>query len=118
MSTTTQTTSTTIPVQQVTPELRRWIIAQAEVGCLPEDVVKAMVASGWHEDVALDAMEHTLRGHLASLREAVPGGGSSVPTPQIDDGANVIVVDGHPVKVVMSLRLPRVVIFADLLTPE
>jgi prolyl 4-hydroxylase len=77
-----------------------------------------MVASGWHEDVALDAMEHTLRGHLASLREAVPGGGSSVPAPQIDDGANVIVVDGHPVKVVMSLRLPRVVIFADLLTAQ
>ncbi len=118
MSTTTQTTSTTTPVQQVTPELRRWIIAQAEAGCLPEDVVKAMVASGWHENVALDAMEHTLRGHLASLREAVPGGGSSVPAPQIDDGANVIVVDGHPVKVVMSLRLPRVVIFADLLTAQ
>ena len=117
MSTTTQTTSTTTPVQQVTPELRRWIIAQAEAGCLPEDVVNAMVASGWHEDVALDAMEQTLRGHLASLREPVPGG-SSVPDPQIDDGANVILVDGHPVTVVMSLRLPRVVIFADLLTAE
>lgn len=118
MSTNTQTTTTTTPVQQITPELRRWIIAQAEAGCLPEDVVKAMVASGWHEDVALDAMEQTLRNHLASLREAVPGGGSSVPAPQIDDGANVIVVDGHPVKVVMSLRLPRVVIFADLLTAQ
>ena len=60
MSTPTETTSTAAtPVQQVTPELRRWIIAQAEAGCLPEDVVKAMVASGWHEDVALDAMEQT-----------------------------------------------------------
>jgi prolyl 4-hydroxylase len=110
--------TTTTPVQQVTPELRRWIIAQAETGCLPEDVVKAMVASGWHEEVALDAMEQTLRSHLASLREAVPVGGSSVPEPQIGDGANAIVVDGHPVKVVMSLRLPRVVIFADLLTAQ
>ena len=108
--------TTTTPVKQVTPELRRWIIAQAEAGCVPEDVVKAMVASGWHEEVALDAMEQTLRNHLASLREAVPVGASTVPQPQIDDGANVIVVDGHPVKVVMSLRLPRVVIFADLLT--
>ena len=118
MFSTDQTTSTTTPVQQVTPELRRWIIAQAEAGCQPEDVVKAMVASGWHEDVALDAMEQTLRNHLASLREAVPVGGSSVPEPRIDDGANVIVVDGQPIKVVMSLRLPRVVIFADLLTAE
>jgi prolyl 4-hydroxylase len=105
------------PVQQVTPELRRWIIAQAEAGCLPEDVVKAMVTSGWHEDVALDAMEQTLRGHLASLREPVPGG-SNVPEPSLDEGANVVVVDGHPVTVVMALRLPRVVIFGHLLTDE
>lgn len=113
-----QTTTHATPVQQVTPELRSWIIAQAQAGCQPEDVVKAMMASGWHEDVALDAMEQTLRNHLASLREVVPAGGSSVPEPRIDDGANVIVVDGHPIKVVMSLRLPRVVIFADLLTAE
>jgi len=105
------------PVQQVTPELRRWIIAQAEAGCLPEDVVKAMVTSGWHEDVALDALEQTLRGHLASLREPVPGG-SNVPEPSLDEGANVVVVDGHPVTVVMALRLPRVVIFGHLLTDE
>ncbi len=115
--TTTAASTTGQPVQQVTPELRRWIIAQAEAGCLPEDVVKAMVASGWHEDVALDAMEQTLRGHLASLREPVPGG-SSVPEPAISEGANVIVVDGHPVEVVMSLRLPRVVIFGHLLTDQ
>lgn len=113
-----QTTTHATPVQQVTPELRSWIIAQAQAGCQPEDVVKAMMASGWHEDVALDAMEQTLRNHLASLREVVPVGGSSVPEPRIDDGANVIIVDGHPIKVVMSLRLPRVVIFADLLTAE
>lgn len=116
-NTTAAASTTTQPVQQVTPELRRWIIAQAEAGCLPEDVVKAMVASGWHEDVALDAMEQTLRGHLASLREPVPGG-SSVPEPAISEGANVIVVDGHPVEVVMSLRLPRVVIFGHLLTDQ
>ena len=110
-------TSTSTHIQQVTPELRRWIIAQAEAGCVPEDVVKAMVASGWDEEVALDALEQTLRGHLASLREPVPGG-SSVPEPRLQEGANVIVVDGHPVEVVMSLRLPRVVIFGHLLTDQ
>ena len=52
--------------QPITPELRRWIVAQAEAGCQPEDVVKAMQASGWAEDVALAAMEETLRGRLAS----------------------------------------------------
>ncbi len=114
---TTQPTTRSTPVQQITPELRRWIIAQAEAGCLPEDVVKAMVASGWHEDVALDAMEQTLRGHLASLRQPVPGG-STVPEPNIDEGTNVIVVEGHAVEVVMTLRLPRVVLFGRLLTDQ
>lgn len=114
---TTQPTTRSTPVQQITPELRRWIIAQAEAGCLPEDVVKAMVASGWHEDVALDAMEQTLRGHLASLRQPVPGG-STVPEPNIDEGTNVIVVEGHAVEVVMALRLPRVVLFGRLLTDQ
>ncbi|MFM7850033.1 MAG: 2OG-Fe(II) oxygenase [Rubrivivax sp.] len=114
---TTQPTTRSTPVQQITPELRRWIIAQAEAGCLPEDVVKAMVASGWHEDVALDAMEQTLRGHLAALRQPVPGG-STVPEPNIDEGTNVIVVEGHAVEVVMTLRLPRVVLFGRLLTDQ
>ena len=114
---TTQPTTRSTPVQQITPELRRWIIAQAEAGCLPEDVVKAMVASGWHEDVALDAMEQTLRGHLASLRQPVPGG-STVPEPNIDEGTNVIVVEGHAGAVVMTLRLPRVVLFGRLLTDQ
>jgi prolyl 4-hydroxylase len=41
-----------------------------------------------------------------------------VPEPAIAEGANVIVVDGHPVEVVMSLRLPRVVIFGHLLTDQ
>ena len=114
---TTQPTTRSTPVQQITPELRRWIIAQAEAGCLPEDVVKAMVASGWHEDVALDAMEQTLRGHLNALRQPVPGG-STVPEPNIDEGTNVIVVEGHAVEVVMTLRLPRVVLFGRLLTDQ
>ena len=41
-----------------------------------------------------------------------------MPEPSLDEGANVVVVDGHPVTVVMALRLPRVVIFGHLLTDE
>ena len=101
--------------QLITPELRRWIIAQAEAGCLPEDVVAAMVSSGWHEDVALAAMEQTLRGHLAALRSAVPPP-SGVPEPLLDEGAPLIVADGHAVKVAIAMKMPRVVVFSGLLT--
>lgn len=39
--------------QQITPELRDWIIAQAEAGHPPQAVLTAMQASGWEEGVAL-----------------------------------------------------------------
>ena len=32
-------------VQVITPELRAWIVAQAQAGCRPEDVLAAMTAS-------------------------------------------------------------------------
>lgn len=48
---------------------RRWIVAQAEAGCQLEEVVQAMVASGWLEDVAIEALEQTLRGRLEEVRQ-------------------------------------------------
>ncbi len=54
--------------QPVTPELRRWIIEQAQAGCHPNDVIAAMINSGWQEDVAALAMEQTLTQHLAAVR--------------------------------------------------
>ena len=113
-------------VQTITPELRRWIVSQAEAGCQPEEVVQAMVASGWHEDVAIEALEQTLRGRLDEVRQArvappeLPaaalGAGTAVPEPAVGEGATVIEADGHPVDVVMTLRHPRVVVFGNLLT--
>lgn len=66
----TSTQTRAAAVQHVTAELRRWIIEQAEAGCRPADVVQAMVTSGWNEDVAIQAMEDTLREHLAALDAA------------------------------------------------
>jgi len=109
-------------VQTITPELRRWIVAQAEAGCQPEEVVQAMVASGWHEDVAIEALEQTLRGRLEEVRQARTGAGvvaqpgSAVPEPAVAEGATVIAAEGHPVEVVMTLKHPRVVVFGHLLT--
>ena len=52
---------TTAATHPVTEDLRRWIIAQAEAGCRPEDIIAAMVKSGWEEDVALDARHEELQ---------------------------------------------------------
>ena len=45
--------------QAITPELKQWIIEQAKAGCQPEAVLQAMRASGWAENVAVEALELT-----------------------------------------------------------
>ena len=107
--------------QTITEDLRRWIVEQAEAGCRPDDVLAAMRASGWDEEVALDAMEDTLRARLDELgprksRVELPPG---VPVPSADFDETkgpMLMVDGHEVRVLMSLAEPRVMVFGGLLT--
>jgi prolyl 4-hydroxylase len=107
--------------QPVTEELRRWIVAQAEAGCRPSDVIDAMKASGWEESTAMAAMEQTLRARLDELNQnkpvvlppAVP-----VPDPAVGDACEVQLSDGHRVQILSSMANPRVLIFGHLLTDE
>ena len=71
--------SSTQASQPVTPELRKWIVDQAQAGHSAESVLRAMVASGWNEDVAIAAMEDTLQGfaggrHLRGREKIAHGG--------------------------------------------
>ena len=106
--------------QTVTAELRRWIVAQAEAGCLPEDIVAAMRASGWDEDVALQALEDTLTARLVEASRAsgrVEPPAVALPAPALDGSPAAIDADGHVVQVLCTLELPRLVVFGGLLTP-
>ena len=69
--------------QQVTPELRQWIIAQAQAGHRPETVLESMRASGWNEDVAIGALEEVLKGFLDDHARA-SGLPAPVPVPEAD----------------------------------
>ncbi|MBC5765569.1 2OG-Fe(II) oxygenase [Ramlibacter albus] len=114
MSTSTQGTR-----QQVTPELRKWIVEQAQAGHSAESVLKAMIASGWTEDVAVDAMESTLRGHLneqavaQGLPAAVP-----VPEPDVAESPLYLDVGDRKVSVLQSMHDPRVIVFGGLLSDQ
>ena len=108
MNTTTQHTAS--PRQAITAELRTWIVAQARAGCRPEDVLAAMKASGWNEDVALQALEDVLSTHLREV-QAKP-----MPEPAPLAAGNIVSFDGHEVQVLLSLRRPRVVLFGGFLT--
>jgi prolyl 4-hydroxylase len=105
--------------QAVTPELRQWIVDQAKAGRPPDEVLKSMMASGWQEDVALAALEDTLSGFLKehakanNLPEPV-----MVPEPDLLGAPASIVVDGHEVQILMTMRNPRVIVFGNLLSHE
>jgi len=110
--------------QAITPELRQWITEQARAGCRPEDVLASMKASGWQEDVALEAMERTLRDMLGQqmqaqaeaakvLPPAVP-----VPEPAVAASPSSLWAHDRQVKVLLSMRNPRVVVFGGLLSDD
>ncbi len=107
--------------QVITPELRQWMIDQAAAGQQPEVVLQSMLASGWREEVALEALEQTLRGFLddrakvAALPPPVP-----VPDPLPDPAAMpaTLWAGDRQVRVVMAMRQPRVVVFSGLLSDE
>jgi prolyl 4-hydroxylase len=109
----------TAQTQQITPELQRWIVEQAQAGHSAEAVLKSMLASGWNEDVAIEAMEATLRDHLE--RQAVEQGlppAIPVPDPELDDSPLYLDTGDRQVCVLQSMYSPRVVVFGGLLSDD
>ena len=105
--------------QNITPELRRWIVDQAEANMPAEDIVRGMMASGWEEAIARMALDQTLSGRPATpVAQAVASDwvASGVPEP-LAEGVTSILADGQPVQVLMTLKHPRVVLFGGFMTP-
>ncbi len=109
--------------QPVTPELRQWIIEQAQAGCAPDAVLAAMRSSGWDDAVALQALTTTLEGHLATqaaaqaTARALPPP-SVVPEPMLDGSPSTLWAHDREVKVLLVMRNPRVVVFGGLLSDD
>jgi prolyl 4-hydroxylase len=103
--------------QLITPELRQWIVAQAQAGHKPEQVLEAMKASGWSEDTAIQALEETLQGFLAdhARQQGLP---PPVPVPDADIAEQPVWLDAgdRRVQVLVSMKLPRVIVFGGLLS--
>jgi prolyl 4-hydroxylase len=110
---------TTKTQQQITPELRQWIVEQAQAGHQAEAVLKSMLASGWQEDVAVEAMESTLRTHLEAqaVAQGMPAA-SKVPDPGLEDSPLYVDAGDRRVHVLQNMYNPRVVVFGNLLSDE
>lgn len=106
--------------QQITAELRQWIVAQASAGHSAESVLQSMRASGWDEDVAVAAMESTLRDHLntVAVAQGLPPA-VAVPEPDLDDAPLHVAAGDRRVAVLLTMANPRIVVFGGLLSdPE
>ena len=105
--------------QAVTPELRSWIIAQAQAGFTAPTLIKSMVDSGWNDEVAVDALEQVLRQHLndVAVKEGQPEA-TPVPEPDTDESPLFIDVGDRQVEVLMEIANPRIVLFGNLLSRE
>ncbi len=95
--------------QTVTPALRQWIVEQARAGFGPEAVLQAMRASGWEASVARQALDATLKPQP----QPEP---ASVPEPDLAGSPLYLDAGDRQVQVLQSLRLPRLVVFGDLLS--
>ncbi len=105
--------------QQITPELRQWIVAQASAGHSPEVVLKSMMASGWHEEVAVTALEDTLRGYLVDHAKAngLPAP-VVVPEPMSMEGETTLSCGDREAQVLAAMRSPRVIVLGGFLSHE
>jgi prolyl 4-hydroxylase len=111
--------------QTVTPELRQWIVEQAQAGCRPEDVLASMRTSGWDETVALGALGQVLDEFLgahaanqaaaqaAALPPAVP-----VPEPALAGSPSQLWAHDRELRVLLTLQQPRVVVFGGFLSDD
>jgi prolyl 4-hydroxylase len=110
---------TTAQKQQITPQLRQWIVEQAQAGHTAESVLKSMLASGWNEDVAIDAMESTLRAHVetSAVQQGLP---PAVPVPDASLDESPLYVDAgdRKVCVLQAMYEPRVIVFGGLLSDQ
>ena len=112
-------TATAAARQAITPELRRWIIEQAEAGFAAPVVLQSMRDAGWNEDTAAEALEITLQDHLNALAEQ-QGQPSAVKVPEPLMGESPAQIDAgdRMVCILLAMAKPRIVVFGNLLSPE
>jgi prolyl 4-hydroxylase len=107
------------PHQPITSELRAWIIEQATAGQPPEAVLKSMLASGWHEDSAMNALEKVLSSYLEERQKrAVLPTTTLVPEPLPQGTQTSVWAGDRQVQVLATMSAPRVVVLGGLFSSD
>lgn len=105
--------------EPLSPEFSRWLIAQAQSGARPEQLIAPLLQAGWDEDRASRAVDDVLRRFVAEhaqqngLPMPVP-----VPAPFALNGPSQFALDGQAIHVLGSSLYPRVVLLGNVLSPH
>lgn len=98
---------------------KQQIVRRATAGEPPDAVLEPLLADGWPEDEALAAIDTVVREFVAEHARAndlpVP---TRVPAPLGLNGPSVLDAGDRAVSVVASLLLPRIVVFAGVLSSQ
>ncbi len=105
--------------ERVSPALRDWVDAQLAAGQPAQVLFRAMLDSGWSRAVAQAALEGDEGGHVQATTSAGRREGSRLPgLPAWTDHRGRIMVEGHPVDVLLRSEWPRLVVLGGFLSPE
>lgn len=109
------TTSNAIPAQSISPDLRQWILSQTQAGVPLNALLQSMLAAGWQERVALDALETTLEAQLGEdgIQQAW-----AVPSIVQATQKNVLALNDRMVQVLMTVHRPTVVVLGGFLSDD
>ena len=94
-------------VAGASPQLLQWIAEQRRIGVLDATMLTAMTAAGWNEAVAREALQWP-------AQRAAPTSG--LPEPDLAGEPGMIDVGDRQVRVLMSMKAPRVVLFGQILS--
>ncbi|WP_286186478.1 2OG-Fe(II) oxygenase [Acidovorax cavernicola] len=95
-------------VASASPQLRQWIAEQRRIGVLDATLLTAMTAAGWNEAVARAALQAP---PMVVATPKVP-----LPEPALVGEPGAIDVGDREVRVLMSMKGPRVVLFGQILS--
>ncbi len=100
-----------------TPELQQWIVAQTQSGHASKEMLKAMLAGGWDEGVAVQALSDTREALLTEqdrLKRVPPA--TPVPAPDLRAAPSSVWSGDREVAVLMTLDRPRLAVFGGFLS--
>ena len=102
--------------QVISPELREWVTAQLAAGHTLEALRLSMRDAGWQPEV-IDSALAEVEALSAGVAGVAPGR-TALPGPDLEGSPLCIDVGDRRVKVLQTMRHPRVVVFGDLLSDE